>query len=339
MKYLEEAIDTGCEYGKKYMELVSKDDKCAYTEEHHIVPVAFFRDVLGITTCRQASSPDMDSKNLVKLSKGHHLLAHYYLMKCARKCIRTQMVNAFRCTYKTGSVSEITEADVLARMKEIDAEYAKLKDGKVPHKDGVAGTVTKTSTSVCEWKDGKKVGRYFKKNRFGEIVELGDHDTGMSLSVWWFKDRPLSIAIGLPGKDTCFHFGFSYLNGNLEDEKMCYSIPHINQSGFTHFDPHYGITHVSGLHSPGKKETGNPFNRKIKYDPFSLACLARLPELIQTLIPKHGQDLIKAYWADPYLPGLHAMEFETPVFEIPQLPESCMEKYNKFVELGYLEAA
>ena len=337
MKYLEEAIDTGCEYGKKYMELVSKDDKCAYTEEHHIVPVAFFRDVLGITTCRQASSPDMDSENLVKLSKGHHLLAHYYLMKCARKCIRTQMVNAFRCTYKTGSVSEITEADVLARMKEIDAEYAKLKDGKVPHKDGVTGTVTKTSTSVCEWKDGKKVGRYFKKNRFGEIVELGDHDTGMSLRVSTYNERAVSISVQIPGKDTPFQFALS--NMSVNDGKICYNIPHNNQSGFTNFDPHYGITHCSGRYSSGEKETGNPFNRKIKYDPLSLACLARLPEIIQTLIPKHGQDLIKAYWADPYLPGLHAMEFETPVFEIPQLPESCMEKYNKFVELGYLEAA
>ena len=116
-------------------------------------------------------------------------------------------------------------------------------------------------------------------------------------------------------------------------------IPHINKSGFTSSSYPYGITHFSRRHSSGEKETGNPFNRKIKYDPFSLACLARLPEIIQTLIPKHGQDLIKAYWADPYLPALHAMEFETPVFEIPQLPESCMEKYNKFVELGYLEAA
>lgn len=332
MKYLEEAIDTGCEYGKKYMKLVSKDDMCAYTEEHHIVPVAFFRDVLGITTCRQASSPDMDSKNLVKLSKGHHLLAHYYLMKCARKCIRTQMVNAFRCTYKTGAVSEITEADVLDRMKEIDAEYAKLKDGKVPHKDGVTGTVTKTSTSVCEWKDGKKVGWYVKKNRRGEIVELGDHDTGMRLRVWRVGGKLQGITIDDPVMYAhCCQLSFTiYENDSIHS--LTYSLPHGNKHGMFL----YGLPHH---HVP----KGGPFTKRCLepgyYDKFSLECLAHMPEILQMVCPNDGQKLIKAYWEDPYLPGLHAMEFETPVFKIPQLPESCMEKYNKFVELGYLAAA
>ena len=338
MKYLEEAIDTGCEYGKKYMELVSNDDKCAYTEEHHIVPVAFFRDVLGITTCRQASSPDMDRKNLVKLSKGHHLLAHYYLMKCARKCIRTQMVNAFRCTYKTGSVSEITEADVLARMKEIDRAYAKLKDGKVPHKDGVTGTVTKTSTSVCEWKDGKKVGRYVKKDRRGEIVELGDHDTGMRLRAWWRNGKLQSITMDDPSMISHFiEFRFGVDDDMVFKEgpnTACFRLPYNSKGGMEFYYPLYSHCDIT---------KGGPFNKtrmkKGYYDQFSLACLARMPEILQALFPRHCQGLIKAYWADPYLPDLHAMEFETPVFEIPRLPESCMEKYNKFVELGYLEAA
>ena len=334
MNILEEIIDVESEYGKKYIELVSKPDTCAYTEVHHIVPVAYFRDVLGYKDCRTSSSADMDSKNLVKLSKGHHLLAHYYLMKCARKCIRTQMVNAFRCTYKTGSVSEITEADVLSRMKEIDRAYAKLKGGKVPHKDGFVGTITKTGTSVCEWKDGKKVGWYVKKDRRGEVVELGNFDTGFHIGIGYSERGTVRIEINektFCGTPSQFSTPFRFQgDGN-------YVIPYRN--GWGDVFTAYGGTIYKRTPSEVSRIMDDPFKDFGLFDPFCLACLAHIPELLKTLCPKSGDHMLHNFMVDRHLRGLRDLNLEMPDFIIPQLPESCMEKYNKFVELGYLEVA
>lgn len=176
MKYIEDCIDCGSEYGKKYIALVSSDDTVKATQLHHIVPVAYYRDVLGVTECRKKGSPDMDPDNLVKLSVGKHLLAHYYLMKCAKKCIKAQMTNAFMCTYKTSSLDGITEEDVLSRMAEIDAEYATLKDGKRPHKDEITVSHGKKKHRLTRWFNGEKYGTYViydNKNRLQELGKYG----------------------------------------------------------------------------------------------------------------------------------------------------------------------
>ena len=121
--YITDAIHTKSLYGKKYLELVSHADNTTYVHVHHIVPVAFYSDVLHIPACRKPDSVDMNPANLVALSRGHHLLAHYYLMKCAKPCISIQMANAFKFIYNATDVTQITEIDVIRRMKEIDTEY------------------------------------------------------------------------------------------------------------------------------------------------------------------------------------------------------------------------
>ena len=112
MKYIEQAIDLESPWAKKYLELVSRPDKCAVREVHHIVPVAFYEDVLGVVSTRQSGSPDMNPENLVELSGGHHLLAHYYLYRCARQCIKVQMASAVSMMFSLGDLkirlSELT---------------------------------------------------------------------------------------------------------------------------------------------------------------------------------------------------------------------------------------
>lgn len=175
MKYLEEAIDTETEYGRKYIELVSRADTGDCLETHHIVPVAFFADVLGIKTCRTSNSPDMEQSNLVALSHGHHVLAHFYLAKCARSCISVQMCNAFCLTYNTTDFASITEEDVLSRIEEIDAEYRKMKSSGKLHKDGIERRRTRNLLTVTTWKDGKKDGPYISRRPDGTIVKMGNN--------------------------------------------------------------------------------------------------------------------------------------------------------------------
>lgn len=181
MKYIEEAIDIGSEYGMKYLELVSRGDYGDNLEVHHIVPVAYFSDVLGIKECRTSKSPDMVKDNLVSLSRGHHVLAHFYLAKCARKCIAVQMRNAFCLTFQTTDFSSVTEEDVLSRIDEIDREYRKMKSMKKEHKDGIEIRRTKTCVSMNKWEDGKPVGISMKWDTDGKIREVEDHKSGITV--------------------------------------------------------------------------------------------------------------------------------------------------------------
>lgn len=181
MKYIEEAIEVSSEYGRKYLELVSRGDYGDNLEVHHIVPVAYFADVLGIKECRTSKSPDMARENLVSLSRGHHVLAHFYLAKCARKCIAVQMRNAFCLTFQTTDFSSVTEKDVLSRIREIDREYRKMKSMKKEHKDGIEIRRTKTCVSMNKWEDGKPVGISMKWGADGTIREVEDHGSGITL--------------------------------------------------------------------------------------------------------------------------------------------------------------
>lgn len=117
---------------------------------HHIIPVAYFRHVLKIKDCRRLGCLDMSEDNLVELSVGQHLLAHYYLMKSARHCIKNAMERAFACMYNTSDISAITEADVLARIHEIEAEYRRIKDNECISVDQYTldGKFVKTHTSI-----------------------------------------------------------------------------------------------------------------------------------------------------------------------------------------------
>lgn len=91
-KHIEHAIDLESPYAKKYLELVSKPSTSKFTEDHHIVPVAYFADVMGISECRSANSP---------------------VYRCARPCIRAQMANAVSLMFSLNDLnirlSELTD--------------------------------------------------------------------------------------------------------------------------------------------------------------------------------------------------------------------------------------
>lgn len=174
--HLSEILDPRSPYSRKYRELVSRPDYCDNTETHHIVPVAYFEDVLGMVGCRTAGSPDMYPENLVPLSRGHHVLAHFYLAKAARKCIAVQMRNAFCLTFQTTDFSKVTEEDVLSRIGEINAGYKKMKSMRKEHKDGTEIRRTATCVSLNSWKDRKPVGVSVKWSPDGTVREIHDHD-------------------------------------------------------------------------------------------------------------------------------------------------------------------
>lgn len=117
MDYLSRAIDLNSKWSKKYIKLVSSSDRGDSLEIHHIVPVAFYEIVLGNSYTRHSDSIDMKKENLVSLSRGHHLLAHYYLYKCAMPCIKAAMAGALSMMLKgrdlNERLSELTEKQVL----------------------------------------------------------------------------------------------------------------------------------------------------------------------------------------------------------------------------------
>ena len=82
--HLADCIDLDNPYAQKYIELISTPDVENEVEEHHIVPVAFYKYVLGCEKTRLVSSLDMVPENIVSLSKEHHITAHYYLARCIK---------------------------------------------------------------------------------------------------------------------------------------------------------------------------------------------------------------------------------------------------------------
>ena len=82
--HLADCIDLDNPYAQKYIELISTPDAGTEVEGHHIVPVAFYKYVLGCEKTRLVSSLDMVPENIVQLSKEHHIIAHYYLARCIK---------------------------------------------------------------------------------------------------------------------------------------------------------------------------------------------------------------------------------------------------------------
>lgn len=178
-KYIEEAIDLKSPYAKKYLKIVSRADIGSKTEDHHIVPVAYFEDVLGLKGCRKAYSPDMDRSNIVSLSPGRHLLAHYYLYKCSRKCIRPQMASAVSMMFSLKDldkrISELTErqAKEIANAKEEAKEFSGWKTRRLS-----SGFVSKIL-----YKGGKKVYGFIMKPN-GKVRQYDDRRYGIVVDEW-----------------------------------------------------------------------------------------------------------------------------------------------------------
>ena len=169
-------IDINNEFAQKYLTLVSSEDTDQYTEIHHIVPVAYFRDVLQEGDVRKNRSPDMNPANLVKLSKARHLLAHYYLSQCALESIKNQMETAFCLMFQVIDLKTVSEKDVIDKAEEINRYYQKLCTEGRAHKDGEQYITSVSGTSYANWKDGTKVGVFARWNKDSKIVSLGDYD-------------------------------------------------------------------------------------------------------------------------------------------------------------------
>lgn len=188
--YFKDILDPETPGVDKYIKLVTVPDSGDDTEVHHIVPVAYFEDVLGLKNCRMAGSPDMAKGNLVRLSKGRHVLAHFYLAKYAKKCIAVQMRNAFCLTYQTTDFSKVTEEEVISRIDEINREYRKLKNSKKEHKDGVEIRRTKSCVSQNTWKDGKPTGISMKWYPDGSIRYIHNHEWCFTIEKKTYKQYP-----------------------------------------------------------------------------------------------------------------------------------------------------
>lgn len=184
--YLIDCIDLDSPDAPKYIGTVSVPDSCRHSDIHHIVPVAYYEDVLGETVTRRAKSPDMHPDNLVRLSKGHHLKAHYYLSRCALPCILPQMACAFSKMVRNKEYRD--EESVLALVEEMDAYYENLMENGIPIKDGELVRQCPNCTSRTEYLSGKEVGYYAKWNREGILSEYRNNVTGTGASFEYSPD-------------------------------------------------------------------------------------------------------------------------------------------------------
>lgn len=223
--YFKDILDPETPGVDKYIKLVSVPDYGDDTEVHHIVPVAYFEDVLGLKNCRMAGSPDMAKGNLVRLSKGRHVLAHFYLAKYAKKCIAVQMRNAFCLTYQTTDFSKVTEEEVRSRIDEINAEYRRLKTARKEHKDGAEIRRTDTCVSMNTWKDGHKVGVSAKWYPEGKLRELCSHELGLTIEQKRFS-FPLTVkrdgSSGIEARGMGIHL--ELIQPTPEDTLLCASM-------------------------------------------------------------------------------------------------------------------
>ena len=160
--YLAECIFMDSESAKKYIEIVSSPDTEAEKADiHHIVPVSYFRQEIGIDNARSAYSPDMAPENLVRLTHERHLLAHYYLHLCIRPKYRNAMALAFAMMSRNFDYDGCTNTDIVA-IRDVMVEAA----GKVRQKSDIVGGMRwkRTRTEI-------RVFSYDRKDRKSPIRE------------------------------------------------------------------------------------------------------------------------------------------------------------------------
>lgn len=104
-KYLSDCIDMSNPYSEKYVQLVCSEENTGDVV-HHIVPVYYFKKVLGMKKVRVKAntkhkcSRDMEPANLASLTDVQHLVAHYYIHKCSVEELQRSADRAFMAMYK-----------------------------------------------------------------------------------------------------------------------------------------------------------------------------------------------------------------------------------------------
>ena len=282
-------IDMNNEFAQKYLTLVSSEDTDQYTEIHHIVPVAYFRDVLQEGDVRKNRSPDMNPANLVKLSKARHLLAHYYLSQCALESIKNQMETAFCLMFQVIDLKTVSEKDVIDKAEEINKYYQKLCTEGRAHKDGEQYITSVSGTSYANWKNGTKVGVFARWNKDNKIVSLGDYDRHIFIDIG--RDNDLI---------TEYHW-------KLENKK--WSICLFNYEYNDSISHHISID--CDCHFWWDAE--NPSLRTIEYSNRNIDEISKIEQFVRQLSPKaiNALLLIKYY--------LNDVEYESLCSKIPIL--------------------
>lgn len=97
----EKLLSTNCfednEYLDQYCELIYNNEvpyQIYKTQSHHILPQCYFTS--------NNLEIDNSQENLVNLLYKHHLLAHYYLFKCALSPLKEKLIYAYIIVYNFG---------------------------------------------------------------------------------------------------------------------------------------------------------------------------------------------------------------------------------------------
>ncbi|MBR4407543.1 MAG: hypothetical protein IKT27_04430 [Clostridia bacterium] len=184
--YLDECIDTKNPYAEKYLSLVSINEIGQNIEKHHIVPVAYYRYVLGCSTVRLVSSPDMIPENIVSLSKANHILAHYFLARCIKNSnnifVDSQIyafVNMFARDksllknnpyYTEMAVFYVENKNVVVRYKQYELCPPILPKGCSFYKDAVTPNIQRTGAWITQIRNHGK--EHYTFDHFGNCLSV-----------------------------------------------------------------------------------------------------------------------------------------------------------------------
>lgn len=182
--HIYEFLEPKSPYTQKYLGIVSSNKSVPKGENHHIVPVAYYKYVLNCERTRLASSPDMDPSNIVRLSKQDHILAHYFL---ARSIIHTNalfvdsqlyaFVNMFNPKMMDGSpfLTEMSafyeqNKSVRSRYRQHNIPNANLVDGCTAYRYAVTPNNKRIGAWIKRCVDGRD--EHYAFDHFGNCIEL-----------------------------------------------------------------------------------------------------------------------------------------------------------------------
>lgn len=184
--YLCDCIDSQSPYAEKYLALVSADENIPGAEGHHIVPVAYYRYVLGCDTVRRVSSPDMVPENIVNLGKTHHILAHYFLARCIKNpnnVFTDSQIYAFinmfarnKSTLKANpyyaemAMFYVENKNVMSRYKQYAVCPPSIPKGCSFYKDAVTPNMQRTGAWITQIRHHGK--EHYTFDHFGNCVSV-----------------------------------------------------------------------------------------------------------------------------------------------------------------------
>ena len=134
---LETKIFIDNDYFEKYYEIIEKNlntEKVKFkTEAHHIMPRHYFKHIgCNDWNCHKKDAM-VNKDNIVNLLYKDHILAHYYLCKCAKeKWLKDAMLSSFYYMSRRGVLSskDMLDIGLLEKYQELYEDYHKSKIGR-----------------------------------------------------------------------------------------------------------------------------------------------------------------------------------------------------------------